>query len=65
MDEEKYKEMVFEYFSNKYKKAVEEINEKYGVYFNDIFKIDEEVKQLRSEVKILRRIVEMKGEKNE
>jgi len=65
MDEEKYKEMTFEYFSNKYKKAVEEINEKYGVYFNDIFKIDEEVKQLRSEVKILRRIVEMKGEKNE
>jgi len=57
--------MTFEYFSNKYKKAVEEINEKYGVYFNDIFKIDEEVKQLRSEVKILRRIVEMKGEKNE
>ena len=53
MDEDKYKEITFEYFTKKYKKAVEEINESYGVYFNDIFKIDKEVKELRNEVKML------------
>jgi hypothetical protein len=64
MDEEKYKEMTFEYFSKKYKKAVEEITENYGIYFNDIFKIDKEVKELRYEVKILRVLVErILGEK--
>ena len=66
MDEDKYKEMTFEYFTKKYKKAVEEINESYGVYFNDIFKIDKEVKMLRYEVKVLRVLVErILGEKNE
>ena len=66
MDEDKYKEITFEYFTKKYKKAVEEINESYGVYFNDIFKIDKEVKMLRYEVKVLRGLVErILGEKNE
>ena len=66
MDEEKYKEMTFEYFSNKYKKAVEEINENYGVYFNDIYKIDKEVKELRNEVNLLGIIIKkMIGEKDE
>ena len=66
MDEEKYKEMTFEYFSKKYKKAVEEINENYGIYFNDIFKIDKEVKELRNEVNLLGIIIKkMIGEKDE
>ena len=66
MDEEEYKEMTFEYFSKKYKKAVEEINESYGVYFNDIFKIDKELKELKNEVNLLGIIVKkMIGERNE
>lgn len=66
MNEEKYKEMTFEYFSKKYKKAVEEINESYGVYFNDIFKIDKEVKELRNEVNLLGILIKkMIGERNE
>ena len=63
MDEDKYKEITFEYFTKKYKKAVEEINESYGVYFNDIFKIDKEVKELRNEVKMLKFLVTLHIEK--
>ena len=66
MDEEEYKEMTFEYFSKKYKKAVEEINESYGIYFNDIFKIEKEVKELRNEVNLLGILVrKIVGEENE